>query len=68
MKREIREKYYRLEEKTKFLLDLSEKVGRTYNTLRNHWFGAGMQIPDEFLSDVDRELTKRLKNQHEPVS
>ena len=59
----IEKLYSHINKKTKFLKELADTIGKSPNTLRNHWFGGFWQIPTEYQSEVKRLLIEKLKNQ-----
>jgi hypothetical protein len=42
--------------KTKIIKKLAKELGRSPNTLRNHWFGSFWLIPEAHQAHVKKEL------------
>lgn len=63
MKDEIKKLFHNLEDKTAFILHLSEILNKSPNTLRHHWFSnyGFWAIPEKYVVEVYEEL-KQFKN------
>lgn len=64
----IQDLYNQVKGKSKFMLQFSASIGRTYNTLKNHWFGNGWQIPEDKKDETITYLENYLAQQNKQIN
>ncbi|CAL2077422.1 conserved protein of unknown function [Tenacibaculum sp. 190524A02b] len=57
--------YLKIDNKTKFLQSLADFIGRSPNTLKNHWFANFWSVPDDLIDEVIMFMQNYIKIQEE---
>jgi len=60
----IKDLYKQVKGKSNFMLEFSKSIDRTYNTLKNHWFASGWQIPEDKQDETISYLQNFIINQN----
>lgn len=67
LKTEIRELYNQLNDKVEMQILLAELFGIAAITIKNHWFGRLMSIPEKNLETVKEEIKKAIEEQSHAI-
>jgi hypothetical protein len=59
----IKIQYQAINRKTDFLIELSQKIGNSPRTIRNHWVSAFWSIPEQHQQLVLDEINKKIESQ-----
>jgi hypothetical protein len=60
---QIKDLYSQIKQKTKFIEAAAKAIGRSPNSLRNHWFSEFWSIPAEHQETVKLLLEETIKGQ-----
>lgn len=64
---QIKELYAQIDHKTQFIANLAEKLGKSPQSLRVHWFAQFWSIPEEYQPKVVKFLKYTIKEQKHPA-
>ena len=65
---EIKVLWKKIPNKTTFIMVFSKEIGRSANTVHNHWFARFWQVPQAKQDDTIKYMEKYIKNKSPQIN